>query len=131
MIEELRKDTIAAFLLKSSNLTEVQLDTLLASNNEGTLDFKASLREKRRVSKGSFARTLNQGYANIESSLFTLFLLAYLDLLPPEKIAQLSRTTRMLTQLKSANPTKDDTLRVIEAMEEFAQGFGRKRKVIL
>ena len=68
MLEEIRKDIVATFLLQKSNLTEVQLDTILAADREGNLDFKRGLREKGRVSKGSFARTLNQGHDNIESS---------------------------------------------------------------
>ena len=131
MLEEVRNDIVAAFLLEKSALTEVQLDTILASDREGNLDFKRGLREKGMVSKGSFARTLNQGQDNIESSIYTLFLLAYLDLAPQESLTQFSRTVRMLTQLKDAEAKRDDLLRVIGAMQEFVSGFGRKRKVIL
>jgi hypothetical protein len=109
----------------------VQLDTILASDREGNLDFKRGLREIGRVSKGSFARTFNQGHDNIESSVYTLFLLAYLDLVPQESLNQFSRTAKMLAQLKEAEAGRDDLLRVIEAMEGFVSGFGRKRKVIL
>jgi len=131
MLEEIRKDIVATFLLQKSALTEVQLDTILASDREGSLDFKRGLREKGRVSKGSFARTLNQGQSNVESSIYTLFLLAYLDLVPQESLTQFSRTVRMLVQLKGVEVKRDDLLRVIEAMQEFVSGFGRKRKVIL
>ena len=131
MLQQIRNDTVATFLLEKCNLTEAQLDTILASDREGNLDYKRGLREKGRVSKGSFARTLNQGHSNIESSVYTLFLLAYLDLIPGESLAQFSRTTRMLTQLREAQATRDDLVRVIGAMQEFVQGFGRKRKVIL
>lgn len=131
MLEEIRKDTVATFLLQKSNLTEVQLDTILASDREGNLDFKRGFRENRRVSKGSFARTLNQGHSNIESSVYTLFLLAYLNLVPSESLAQFSRTSRMLSQLKEARADRGDLIRVIEAMQEFVHGFGRNRKVIL
>ena len=131
MLQEIRKDIVATFLLQKSNLTDVQLDTILASDREGNLDFKRGLREKGRVSKGSFARTLSQGHDNIESSVYTLFLLAYLDLVPQESLNQFSRTAKMLAQLKEAEAGNDDLLRVIEAMEAFVSGFGRKRKVIL
>lgn len=131
MLEEIRKDIVATFLLYESSLTEAQLDTILASHREGNLDFKRGLREKGKVSKGSFVRTLNQSRDNIESSVYTLFLLAYLDLIPSESVAQFSRTARMLSQLKGAEANRDDLLRVIEAMQEFVSGFGRKRKVIL
>ena len=131
MLQEIRKDVVATFLLQKSNLTDVQLDTILASDREGNLDFKRGLREKGRVSKGSFARTLNQGHDNIESSVYTLFLLAYSVSVPQESLNQFSRTAKMLAQLKEAEGSKDDLMRVIEAMEGFVSGFGRKRKVIL
>ncbi|HVB12023.1 MAG TPA: hypothetical protein VNE86_02745 [Nitrososphaerales archaeon] len=131
MLEEIRKDIVATFLLQKSTLTEVQLDTILASDREGNLDFKRGLREKGRVSKGSFARTLNQGQYNVESSIYTLFLLAYLDLVPQESLTQFSRNVRMLAQLKNAEAKRDDLLRVIGAMREFVNDFARKRKVIL
>ncbi len=131
MLEQIRKDFVATFLLQKSNLTEVQLDTILASDREGNLDYKRTLREKGKVSKGSFARTLNQGHNNIESSVYTLFLLSYLNLIPADNLTQFSRTARMLGQLQGANPSHDDLVRVVEAMQAFVRGFGEKRKVIL
>ena len=76
VLEEVRNDIVAEFLLEKSALTEVQLDTILASDREGNLDFKRGLREKGMVSKGSFARTLNQGQDNIESSIYTFLRLS-------------------------------------------------------
>lgn len=131
MLEEIRKDVVATFLLQKSNLTEAQLDTILASDREGNLDFKRSLREKGRVSKGSFVRTLEQGHVNIESSLYTIFLLAYLNLVPAESIGQFSRNTRMLSQLRNAQANPSDLMRVIQAMQQFALGFSGKRRFIL
>ena len=110
MLEDIRKDIIGTFLLRKSNLTETQLDTILASDREGNLDFKRTLREKGRVSKGSFARTLNQGERNIESSVYTLFLLAYLNLVPIETLTQFSRNSRMLSQLKEVHATQGELL---------------------
>lgn len=131
MLEQIRKDVVATFLLQRSSLTEAQLDTILASDREGNLDFKRNLREKGRVSKGSFMRTLEQGHRNIESSLYTIFLLAYLNLVPSESIAQFSRNTRMLSQLKNVEANVSDIMRVVEAMQQFVLGFRRKRRFIL
>jgi hypothetical protein len=132
MLEDIRKDTIATFLLQKSNLTEVQLDTILASEEVGNLDFRRSLREKQKVSKGSFARTLKQARANIEASIYTIFLLSYLDLVRPEYVGQFIRNTRMLGELKSAKPLSEDLLKVMEAMEDYTQTFAKgKRKLIL
>lgn len=132
MLEDVRKDQIASFLLRKSTLTEAQLDTILAEKTDGNLDFKRTLRDKGEVSKGSFARTLGQGRKNIESSLYTMFLLAYLDLASLESFGQFARTSRMLGELRSAGPSREEMLKVIEAMEEFVEGFASgKRKVIL
>jgi len=132
MLEEIRKDLIASFLLRKSALTDAQLDTILASETEGNLDSKRGLRETGMVSKGSFGRTLKQGEENIKSALYTLFLLSYIDLASPERLAQFVRTTRMLSQLKSVDPSKEDLLKVMEALEDFVEQFaGEKRKLIL
>ncbi|MDA4112179.1 MAG: hypothetical protein OK439_06535 [Thaumarchaeota archaeon] len=132
MLEEIRNDIVATFLLQKSNLTEAQLDTVLASETVGNLNFKSGLREKGRVSKGSFARSLGQARDNVKSSVYTLFLLSYLDLIPEENLAQLYRTGKMLGELKSAEPSREDLLKVIGAMEQFAAGFASgKRKFIV
>jgi len=132
MLEEIRKDIIATFLLRKSNLTEVQLDTLLASKEEGNLDFKRTLREKRKVTKGAFARTLKQVRHNAEASVYTIFLLSYLDLVSQADVNHLVRNTRMLGELKQARPGMEDQIRVLEAMEEYVQNFASsKRKLIV
>lgn len=125
----MRDDAVLSFLLSKSNLTDVQLDTVLASDREGNLNMKRVMRDKGPVSKGSFARTLKQAYENIESSVYTLFLLAYLDRAPADKLAQLSRTARTLSQLKSAGPSQSDSERVIAAIQDFVRDF-RGKKVI-
>jgi hypothetical protein len=132
MLQEIRKDTLATFLLRKCNITEVQLDTLLASKEEGNLDFKRTLREKRRVSKGAFARTLKQARRNVEASVYTIFLLSYLDLISPAVVNNLVRNSRMLNELKEAKPTSDDQMRVMEAMEDYVQNFSSgKRNIIV
>ena len=130
MLGDLRDDVVVNFLLSKSNLTEVQHDTIMASNREGNLNTKRALREKGPVSKGAFARTLKQGYRNIESSVYTLFLLAYLEQISSDKVSQLGRTARMLSQLREASPSRGDSERVIGAMQQFVRDF-RGQKVIL
>lgn len=131
MLEDVRRDVIASFLLQNSSLTDAQLDTIMASNVEGNLEYKRGLREKGKVSKGAFARTLLQGRKNIETSVYTLLLASYLNLVSSEGLTQFSRTTRMLTQLREVDADRGDLLRVIEAMEEFVRNITGKRKVIV
>ena len=130
MLEDLRSDVVVSFLLSKSNLTEAQLDTILASDREGNLNVKRALRENGPVSKGAFVRTLRQADANIESSVYTLFLLSYLKQISSDKVAQLGRTARMLSQLREASPSRSDSARVIDAMQQFMRDF-RGQKVIL
>jgi hypothetical protein len=132
LLDEIRKDSIATFLLRKSNITEVQLDTLLASRAEGNLEFKSSLREKRKVTKGAFDRTLKQAQHNAEASVYSIFLLSYLNLISPTAVNQLVRNTRMLAELKAASPGAEDQLRVLEAMQEFVETFATvERKLIV
>ena len=126
MLEEIRKDTIATFLLRKSNLTEVQLDTLLASKEIGNLEYKRTLREKRTVSKGAFERTLKQARRNVEASVYTIFLLSYLDLIGQESVSPLVRNTRMLGELKEAKPATKDQMRVIEAVQDYVRNFASR-----
>lgn len=130
MLEDLRSDTVASFLLVRSSLTEAQLDTILASDHEGNLNLQRTLREKGPVSKGSFARTLKQARTNVESSVWTLFLLAYLDHISSDKLVQLGRTARMLLQLRGANPSASDSQRVMDAMEHFVSDFISKNVIL-
>ncbi|MDG7002262.1 MAG: hypothetical protein JRN15_24460 [Nitrososphaerota archaeon] len=124
----MRKDLIASFLLTKSHLTEAQLDTILADKASGDLNRKAELRDRGKVSKGAFVRTLRQGQANIESSVYTMYLLAYLGLVSAETISQVVRTASMLTQVRGASPEKDVSLKLIDAMQDFAGKLSGKRR---
>jgi len=81
-------DPIVKILLKNSNLTKTQLETLLidvlAENFSGkplSFDDKARLRLLRGgVSRGAFNRTLRQAKRNIIRALYTIFLLGYLGI---------------------------------------------------
>jgi hypothetical protein len=86
MIDRAYKDPIAGILLKNSNITVTQYETLIidylttnASDIEITFENKALYRSKK-VSRGSFSRTLSQARGNIISSIYTLLLLAYLGI---------------------------------------------------
>ena len=80
------KDPIVQILSKNSQLTKIQLETLLidvlAENLSGKqliYDEKASLRlTKAKISRGSFNRTLKQSKENVIKSIYTVLLLGYL-----------------------------------------------------
>jgi len=79
-------DPIVKILTKNSQLTKIQLETLLidilAENISGKqlkYDEKAKLRlTKAKISRGSFNRTLTQSKENVIKSIYTILLLGYL-----------------------------------------------------
>ncbi len=77
------RDPIAGILLKYSNLTKTQYETLIIdlisssiSDIDLTYEERALFRSKR-VSRGSFSRTLSQARRNIISAIYTILLLSY------------------------------------------------------
>jgi len=86
MIEQSFRDPIMTILLKNSNLTKIQYESLLINyftdnmtDNVLTYDNKALFRSKK-VSRGSFSRTLSQARKNIISSIYTILLLSYVGI---------------------------------------------------
>ena len=87
-IKDSLNDPIAKILAKNSNLTKVQLETLLidilAENIVGKplkYDEKARLRLlKEGISRGAFNRTLKQAKKNVIKSIYTIILLGYLGI---------------------------------------------------
>jgi len=105
----------------------------MAAQTSGNLSRKVSSREKGRVSKGAFVRSLKQGQGNIESSIYSLMLVVYLGLVSQEKFDQFLKTQRILSQVKELEPDMENTLRLINGLQEFVEDFSGKtrRKVIL
>lgn len=86
-LEVVSKDGILNILVKNSNLTDIQLETLIIDFlseityiNKVNYELKGLIRPKR-VTRGSFHRTLQQAKRNIVSALFTILLLIYLGIL--------------------------------------------------
>jgi hypothetical protein len=131
MLEPLKNDALVLFLSKRCALTDVQLDTILASEIDGNLKQKASYRDKRKLSSGAFIRTLRQGQRNIEACMYTLILLEYLGLMRPEDLERLSRLGNLISKVRGSSPSPEEAQRLILAIEEFAEGFSRRRKLIV
>lgn len=86
LVNHLFRDPITAILLKNSNLTTVQYESLvidylsdIMTDNEPTYCNKALLRSKK-VSRGSYRRTLSQARRNIISAIYTILLLIYIGI---------------------------------------------------
>lgn len=131
-IESSFKDPIAAILLKNSNITTIQYESLIIdyisdyiSDKELTYDDKALLRSKK-VSKGSFNRTLNQARANIISAIYTILLLFYIGIFETPPFEEYKNLTEKLNEYltlirASEDPQAKQLLRRIE--EELRMGI--------
>jgi hypothetical protein len=86
LIEKAFSDEITDLLLKKSNLTRIQLETFIIdilsdilSSNRVSFHEKAQFRNKK-VSRGSFSRTLSQARSRVISSVMTIILLNYIGI---------------------------------------------------
>jgi hypothetical protein len=111
------EDPIVKVLVKNSQLTKTQLETLLidvlAENLSGKYlkyDEKASFRlTKAKISRGSFNRTLKQSKENVIKSIYTVLLLGYLGIF---------ESTTLDPYLEIANKLK----RYVEAHQDVPNG---------
>ena len=84
IIEKTFGDPLTDLLLKNSNLTRTQFETLvidmlidIISEEKVSFHQKTLLRTKK-TSRGSFSRSLSQARSNVISSVFTIVLLSYI-----------------------------------------------------
>ena len=95
-------DPIVKILVRSSNLTQTQLETLLIDFLASNLSYKSLKNEekarlrlsKAEISRGAFNRTLKQARSNVIQSMYTIILLGYLGLF---------ENTRLEPYLEAAN----------------------------
>jgi hypothetical protein len=132
MIERAYKDPIAGILLKNSNITDTQYETLIidyltsiASDSVITFKNKALYRSKK-VSRGSFSRTLSQARGNIISSIYTILLLAYIGIFETVPFDDYKDLAEKLSEYKhlidlSNDPQSASYLRRIE--QELEEGI--------
>jgi len=126
-------DSIARILLKNSNLTKIQLETLLIdvlaenyADKPLNYDEKGRLRlTKTAVSRGSFNRTLNQAKRNVTESIYTILLLGYLGLTQTTSLTPyLEASNKLQTYTSAYNALSDgkedaaEQLRVITMVRE-------------
>jgi hypothetical protein len=126
------KDPISDILLKNSNLTKIQYESLLIdyfmdnmSDNTLTYENKTEYRSKK-VSRGSFSRTLSQARKNIISSIYTILLLNYVgiyDALPFDDYKNLAEKLSEYTFL-TQDPDDYESRSIIRRLElELANGI--------
>ena len=132
MIEYSFKDPITAILLKNSNLTNIQYESLLIDYftdnlNENIVSYenKAYYRSKK-VSRGSFRRTLSQARTNIISSIYTILLLSYIgiyDTYPFEEYKNLAEKLSEYTYLSKDQDSPESRSRIRRLEIELTNGI--------
>jgi hypothetical protein len=83
LIKKSFQDPITDLLLKNSNLTRIQFETIIIDlltdiiSDEKVTFYQKTLFRSKLVSRGSFSRSLSQARKNIITSIFTIILLNY------------------------------------------------------
>jgi hypothetical protein len=83
VIKKSFQDPITNLLLKNSNLTRTQFETIIIDlltdiiSDEKVTFYQKTLFRSKLVSRGSFSRSLSQARKNIITSIFTIILLNY------------------------------------------------------
>jgi hypothetical protein len=145
LIEETLRDQILSVLLKRSNLTTAQFETLFVdqlghdmANKRLTRNDMAQLRRDRRgISRGSFNRTLRQARENVVEAIHTVLLLGYSGLTESPSIAPFLEASERLkgqtSQLRDAAQNEPEVYQrtvdsIIDDLENaFKAMFGRNR----
>ena len=132
MLKHSFNDPIMVILLKNSNLTKIQYESLLIdyftdnmTENILTYENKAIYRSKK-VSRGSFSRTLSQGRRNIISSIYTILLLSYVgifDTYPFEEYKNLAEKLREYTLLTQDQESHESRSRIKRIEAELTKGI--------
>lgn len=85
------------------------------------LDEMIGMRDGRRVTKGSFVRTLRQAERNLIKSVYTIILAIHMGLVTPGASSALVRISEMVAGLKETSPTPEETSRIVGALEVLAR----------
>ena len=103
-------DPMVKILSKNSNLTKIQLETLLidvfiedVAGIKLGYEEKTNMRiSKKKISRGAFNRTLSQGKRNVNNAINTVILLGYLKILETPKISPFIEIANRLNEYMKA-----------------------------
>ena len=117
-------DPVTKLLLKNSQLTSTQLETLLADALSGEVEARKTQRQlfrpsRSRISRGAYNRSLIQAQNNIIRSIYTILLLGYVGLFDSpalQPFTELSDTIQ--TYLHDAQQTSVPESIVIEELNK-------------
>ena len=132
MLENTFNDPIMNILLKYCNLTNIQYESLLIehytnnmTDNIITYENKAVYRSKK-VSRGSFRRTLSQARKNVISSIYTILLLSYVGIYDTYPFEEYKNLTEKLSEYTSASQnfeTPEQLSRIARIETELVKGI--------
>src|SRR2546425_13369847 len=144
-MDETLRDRILSALLQRSNLTKIQFEAHLVdqrrhdmANKRLTMGDMAQLRrDQKRISRGSFNRTLRQARENVVEAIHPVLLLGYCGLTESPSIAPFLEASERLktstSQLRDAAQSDPSVYQrtvdsIIEDLENAFQAlFGRNR----
>ena len=132
MLKNSFNDPIMNVLLKNCNLTKIQFESLLIEHymnnrvdNIVTYENKTIYRAKK-VSRGSFRRTLSQARKNVIASIYTGLLLSYIgiyDTYPFEEYKNLAEKLSEYTFRRQDSETPEYRSRITRIQTELVKGI--------
>lgn len=129
---KIKNDSMVMYLLKNSVFTKVQLDTYLINNmtvgKQISLNAKIAMRDKKKISKSSFLRTLKQAQKNLQKSVYSLILAEYLGLLEEGSIIKLIQIGNLLKNINGQISDKNK-LKIYKIIESVVEIMSRKRNI--
>lgn len=126
LVDRSFRDPIASILLKNSMITTIQYECLVIdflsdnmTDNKLTYKNKALLRSKK-VSRGSFSRTLSQARKNIISSIYTILLLEYIGIFDTPPFDEYKNLADKLREYLDLIQSSDATIarRILQRIEK-------------
>lgn len=134
MLQSILYDPIANILLKYCNLTRIQFETILIDTiientvfTDVSYDNKKNFRLKK-ISRGSFRRTLQQARKNIISAVFTILLLYYIgffEKVPLDDYLIISEQLKKYVEIINSSDSKDKKKIIFNLENELLEGIKR------
>jgi hypothetical protein len=127
------RDPVTKMLLGHSQLTAVQLETLLTDSLSQAGGMRKSQRRlyrgtKARISRGAYNRTLIQAQNNVIRSIYTILLLGYLELFDSSSLQPfLELSDTIDSYVKEAKQSSQTAIEELRArLVEFASALARR-----
>ena len=134
-VRNLIRDPICKMLLAQSQLTIPKLETLLTDSLTSSSVVKKSQKRmyrpsKTRISRGAYNRTLIQAQNNVIRSIFTILLLAYLELFDNASLQPFLELSDMINSYVQESKSPGNSKSIVDYLKpkllEFASALARR-----